>query len=48
MIVFMGIFAGFFHVLEAEVNIEIGLILPETIVFEVDEVGGLEGGRNHG
>ncbi len=44
---FMGVFAGFLHVLETEVDIDVGLILSESVVFEVDEVGGLEGGRDH-
>lgn len=44
---FMGVFAGFFHVFEAEVNIDVGLILSESVVFEVNEVWGLEGRGNH-
>lgn len=47
MVNFMGIFAGFFHIFEAEVDIDVGLILTESIVFEVDEVWGLKGRRNH-
>lgn len=48
MIAFTRIFTCFLHIFEAEVDIEICFFLPEAVIFKVDEIWGLKGGRDHG
>lgn len=42
------IFACFLHILQAEVDIEITFLLPEAVIFEIHEIWGLKGRRDHG